>query len=81
MLVVMLYQIQIIPHDSSIFIAEAKAVDFALVFIRTCDNNNTIIFSDSFSEPYKLKQSTDSKTFGKMSRDFSKKGKCSLFDS
>ena len=39
-----------IPDDSSIFTAEAKAVDLALDFIRTCDTNNKfIIFSDSLS--------------------------------
>ena len=39
---------QRIPDDSSIFTAEAKAVDLALDFIRTCDTNNKfIIFSDS----------------------------------
>ena len=41
---------QRIPDDSSIFTAEAKAVDLALDFIRTCDTNNKlIIFSYSFS--------------------------------
>ena len=41
---------QRIPDDSSIFTAEAKAVDLALDFISTCDaNNNFIIFSDSLS--------------------------------
>ena len=41
---------QLIPDDSSIFTAEAKAVDLALDFIRTCDiNNNFYIFSDSLS--------------------------------
>ena len=41
---------QHIPDDSSIFTAEAKAVDLALDFIRTCDTNNKfIIFSDSLS--------------------------------
>ena len=39
---------QRIPDDSSIFTAEAKAVDLALDFVRTCDTNNKfIIFSDS----------------------------------
>ena len=38
---------QRIPDDSSIFTAEAKAVDLALVFIRTCNTNNKFfIFSD-----------------------------------
>ena len=42
--------IQHIPDDSSIFTAEAKAVDLALDFISTCDaNNKFIIFSDSLS--------------------------------
>ena len=41
---------QRIPDDLSIFTAEAKAVDLALYFIRTCDTNNKfIIFSDSLS--------------------------------
>ena len=41
---------QRIPDDSSIFTAEAKAVDLALDFINTCDaNNKFIIFSDSLS--------------------------------
>ena len=41
---------QRIPDDSSIFTAEAKAVDLASDFISTCDaNNKFIIFSDSFS--------------------------------
>ena len=34
---------QYIPNDSSIFTAEAKAVDLALDFISTCDTNNKII--------------------------------------
>ena len=38
---------QRIPDDSSIFTAEAKAIDLALDFISTCDaNNKFIIFSD-----------------------------------
>ena len=41
---------QRIPDDSSVFTAEAKAVDLALDFIRTCDTNNKfIIFYDSLS--------------------------------
>ena len=41
---------QRIPDDSSIFTAEAKAVDLAIDFISTCDaNNKFIIFSDSIS--------------------------------
>ena len=41
---------QRIPDDSSIFTAEAKAVNLALDFISTCDaNNKFIIFSDSLS--------------------------------
>ena len=41
---------QRIPDDSSIFTAEAKAVDIALDFLRTFDTNNKfIIFSDSLS--------------------------------
>ena len=39
-----------VPDDSSIFTVEAKAVDLALDFIRTCDTNNKfIVFSDSLS--------------------------------
>ena len=41
---------QRIHDDSSIFTAEAKAVDLALDFKSTCDaNNKFIIFSDSLS--------------------------------
>ena len=41
---------QCVPDDLSILTAEAKAVDLALDFIRTCDTNNKfIIFSDSLS--------------------------------
>ena len=41
---------QRIPDDSSVFTAEAKAVDLALDFISTCNaNNKLIIFSDSLS--------------------------------
>ena len=41
---------QRIPDDSSIFTAEAKAIDLALDFISTCDaNNKFIIFSDFLS--------------------------------
>ena len=41
---------QFLPDDSSIFTAEAKAVNLALDFIRTCDTNNKfIICSDSLS--------------------------------
>ena len=42
---------QRISDDSSVFTAEAKAVDLALVFYKkTCDTNNKfIIFSDSLS--------------------------------
>ena len=41
---------QRIPYDSSIFTAEAKAVDLAFNFIRTCDTNNKFnIFSDLLS--------------------------------
>ena len=39
---------QRIPDDSSMFTAEAKAVDLALDFIRTCDTSNNF-FSDSLS--------------------------------
>ena len=41
---------QRIPDDSSIFNAEAKAIDLALELTRTCDTNNKfIIFFDSLS--------------------------------
>ena len=41
---------QRIPDDSSIFTAEAKAINPALDFISTCDaDNKLIIFSDSLS--------------------------------
>ena len=41
---------QRIPDDSSIFTAEAKAIDLALDFISTCDAKNKFIkFSDSLS--------------------------------
>ena len=41
---------QHIPDDSSIFTADAKAVDIPLDFIRTCDTDNKfIIFSDLLS--------------------------------
>ena len=41
---------QRIPDDSSIFTAEAKAIDLAFDFISTCDaKNKFIIFSDSLS--------------------------------
>ena len=41
---------QRIPDDSSIFTAEAYAVDLALDIINTCDaNHKFIIFSDSLS--------------------------------
>ena len=49
------------PDDSSIFTAEAKAIDLALDFISTCD---TCIESN---EPHQFKKSTDSETFRKMS--------------
>ena len=35
-----LSNMQRIPDNSSIFTAEAKAIDLALDFIRTCDTNN-----------------------------------------
>ena len=81
--VVLLYQatiffMQRIPDNSSTFTAEAKAVDLALDFIRTCDTNSKfIIFTDSLSvvesyEPYQFKESTDAETYRKMPRAFSK---------
>ena len=52
---------QRIPDDSSIFTAEAKAVDLALDYIRTCDTRNKIIiFSDSLSV-FKAMNHTSSK--------------------
>ena len=76
---------QRIPDISSIFTAEAKAVDLALDFIRTCDTHyKFIIFFESLSvlkaiafsiesnEPYQCKESTDSKAFRKLSRASSK---------
>ena len=42
---------QRIPDNSSIFTAEAKAVDLALDFIRTYDTNNT---NKTFREPKSL---------------------------
>ena len=53
---------QRISDDSSIFTAEAKAVDLALDCISTC--------IESY-EPYQFKESTDSGTFRNMSRAFS----------
>ena len=68
---------QRIPDDSLIFTAEAKAVDLALDFIRSCDTNNKfIIFSDSLSvlkaTDHTDKESTDSETLRKTSRACSK---------
>ena len=61
---------QRIPDDSSIFTAEAKAIDLALDFISTCDaNNKYIIFSDC-NEPYQFKESTDSETLKKKVMSF-----------
>ena len=55
------------PDGSSIFTAEAKAIDLALDFIADCEiSNNFIIFSDSLSVLKTLdhthKKSTHSKT-------------------
>ena len=64
---------QRIPDDSSIFTAEAKAVDPALDFISTCDANIIffyifcLAFSIESNEPYQFKESKDSETFRKMS--------------
>ena len=79
---------QRLPNDSLIFTVEAKAVDLALEFIRTCAINNTfIIFFDSLSV-LKAMNHTSSKNpqiqklLEKMSRAFSKKKRnCSLLDS
>ena len=35
---------QRIPDDSSIFTAEAKAIDLALDFISTCDANKKLLY-------------------------------------
>ena len=52
---------QRIPDDSSIFTAEAKAIDLALDDISTCDvNNKFIVFSDSLSV-FKAMDHTSSK--------------------
>ena len=52
---------QRIPYDSSIFTAEAKAIDISLDVISTCDaNNKFIIFSDLLSV-LKLMKHTSSK--------------------
>ena len=62
---------QRIPDDSSIFTAEAKAIDLALDFISTCELTiNLLFFLTRFlesNEPYQFKESTDSETFRKMS--------------
>ena len=64
---------QRIPDESSIFTAEAKAIDLAFDFIRTCDiNTEFIIISDSLSVLKAMNGSTGSETFRKMSRAFSK---------
>ena len=77
---------QRIPDDSSIFTAEAKAVDLAFDFITTSDTSNkSIIFSDSLSVLKAMNHTSsknpDSETFRKMSRAFSQKRNCSLLDS
>ena len=69
---------QCLPDDSSMFTAEAKAVDLALDFLRTCETNNKFIryFSDSFSV-WKAMNHTSSKNpqiqkfLEKMSQAFS----------
>ena len=78
---------QRIPDDSSIFTAEAKAVDPALDFMRTCDTNNKfIIFSVSLSV-LKAMDHTSSKNpqirklLEIMTQAFSEKRNCSLLDS
>ena len=54
---------QRIPDDSSIFTAEAKAVDLALDFISTCDaTNKFIIFSDSLSVLKAMKHTSSKKS-------------------
>ena len=56
----------LIPDGSSIFTAEAKAIDLALDFIANCEiSKKFIIFSDSLSVLKSLdhtKKSTNSKT-------------------
>ena len=57
---------QCIPDDSSIFTAEAKAIDLALDFISTCNANNKFnIFSIESNQPYQFKESTNSEAFRK----------------
>ena len=58
---------QRIPDDSSIFTAEAKAVDLALDFVSTCDANINLLYFLTSYEPYQFKESTDSETFRKVS--------------
>ena len=59
--------VQRIPDDSSIFTAEAKAVDLALDFIRTCDaNNKFIIFSCSLSVLKAMNRSSKSPQIQKL---------------
>ena len=70
------YNIQRIPDCSSIFTAEAKAFDRALVFIRTRDTNNFIKFSDSLSglkamNHVQVQRTHRFKTFRKMSQALS----------
>ena len=52
---------QRIPDDSSIFTAEAKAVDLALDFIRTCDTNNKFIILSDLLSVLKAMNHTSSK--------------------
>ena len=50
-----------IPDDSSIFTAEAKAIDLALDFISTCDANNKFILFSEFLSVLKAMNHTSSK--------------------
>ena len=56
---------QRIPDDSSIFTAEAKAIDLALDFISTCDaNKKFIIFSDFLSVLKAMNHCKNGKLYG-----------------
>ena len=78
---------QRILDDSSIFTAEAKAVNLALDFISTCDaNNKFIIFSDSLSVLKAMnhtssKNSQIQKLLEKCHKLLANKRNCSLLDS
>ena len=50
MLVVLLYQTSIAIYNVLIFTAEAKAIDRALDFIRTCDTINVLYYLTRFQQ-------------------------------